>query len=555
MNNSFRFLLGLSIVIIVGPAAVLVLGGDVGDLMPWSAADDSAGSPMAVGINPASEQALLLPSTSEGDSDACPADVCPESDEGPLATSTTGVAAQEAADDSTPATTPDPADGDEPGNSGEESSAPKTTSPKPPTADAGSGDGKNGSGQAPAAVTADGQLTGKACPCMVSGTVQLVGNVDLQGDIMVDGGTLVARPGVSVDGNGHQIMFMNGGRADFQGSPTSSWSGNGSNANLSRDVTFSNMRRIMFHTNAGKSTLKYFSITDSGTSNVLGDYPLHFHLNGNSVRGTLVEGVAVINGRNHAFVPHGSNGITFKNTIAWNTSSTAYWWDAPGTNNCSGRKKTCTADNSSDIVFDHALAYKVKPPSGSNGIRTAGFQLGAGKGNVVKNSVATNVTGGKDCSGFHWPEDANQNVGGTVWVFVNNSSYSPDCHGTFVWQNDEGHHVINGFSGSGIDHGAYVNKYEYRNVNVPYFEVHALGWLGVTGGSVGDVYVGEHNLPSLDPIVFQDVQVKSVVVNNSDGNNDNPSILDFNNTGLTCDKVDFQNVVPGTKVRINGTEC
>ncbi len=138
---------------------------------------------------------------------------------------------------------------------------------------------------------------------------------------------MIARPGVDVEGNGFQIMFTNGAKADFQGTPVFTWSNNGAKQNLVRDINFRNLRRIIF-TGAGPSTLRYFTISDSGTPTP-GDFPLHFHLNGDSVRGTLVDGVVVLNGANHAFVPHGSHGITFKDTIAehrWHGLLVEFTW-------------------------------------------------------------------------------------------------------------------------------------------------------------------------------------------------------------------------------------
>ncbi len=398
-----------------------------------------------------------------------------------------------------------------------------------------------------------GTITGDACPCTVTGTATLQGTVNLKGDLMVNGGTLVARPGVTVNGNGYQIMFMNGGKADFQGTKVSTWSGNGSNANLTRDITFDNLRRIMFHKASGKSTLKYFTVSNSGNGGVLGDYPVHFHLNGDSTRGTIVEGVVVVNGKNHAFVPHGSHGITFKNTIAWNINDSAYWWDPPGTNNCSGRKKTCTADNSNDTVFDHALAAKVNPGQGSDGHRVAGFTLGAGSGNVVKNSAALDVRGGKDCAGYQWPEAANQNAGGSVWTFTNNRSSSPDCHGIFVWQNTERDHVITGFNGDGVDHGAYSNSYTYRNIDVSYMEAIALGY-SVHDSSIGTVTTGRHNkIAEGNSILFENVSIGTFIVNNGTG--DIAGTYYLNNTGLSCGDIQYQSVKAGTRVVIDGSDC
>lgn len=400
-----------------------------------------------------------------------------------------------------------------------------------------------------------GPITGDACPCTVTGTVELKGEISLQGDLTVKGGTLIARPGVNLDGNGFQIVFMEGGKADFQGTPVFTWSGNGSNANLERDINFRDLQRIIHHSEAGASIMRFFTVSDSGTPTI-GDYPLHWHLNGNSSRGTIVEGVVVINGGHHAFVPHGSHGITFKDTIARNTSGDAYWWDPPGTNESCEFQKFCTKDNSNDITYDHALAYNVtKGPNDTRGFRLTGFALGAGAGNVIRNSVATNISPShiKDCSGFHWPEWANGNTGGNVWEFTNNqSSSSSGCHGIFVWQNDSNPHIVDGFTGGGIDHGAYKNRYVYKNIDVPYLEVHAAGWR-VASGRIDIVFTRGHRSALVPTAVFENVTINRFVIQN--GNGELPGHYVLNNTGLGCDDIEYELVFPGTKVIIDGEEC
>jgi hypothetical protein len=364
----------------------------------------------------------------------------------------------------------------------------------------------------------------------VTGTVELKGSISLGGDLIVDGGTLVARSGVALRGNGHQIMFMNGGSADFQGSPTSTWSGDGSNANLSRDVVFDGLARIMWHEGAGPSTLRFVRVTNSGVQEKLGFYPLHWHLNGNSVRGTLVEGVVVDKAKNHAFVPHGSHGIRFKDTIAHTVVREAYWWDS--------------GDISNDITYDHVLAVNVVYPRSLGDLplhhRMSAFHLGKGTGNVVANSVARNTSGGADCSGFHWPEADHG-----VWTFRNNSAYGGSCNGIFVWQNDSLPHVIAGFNGNlALEHGAYGNVYKFFDVDVPEIEVHALGRCHndscssqgevlFQGGSVDQVVESKHVLVG-GPVRFRNMTIGSFVKNPSPGN---AGVFFFEKTTLSCSNI------------------
>jgi len=362
---------------------------------------------------------------------------------------------------------------------------------------------------------------------------------------MVMGGTLVARPGVNVNGNGFQIMFMEGGRADFQGSKVFTWSGNGSNANLKRDINFTNMKRIMFHQGAGKSTLRYVAVRDSGGT-ALGDYPIHFHLNGNSTRGTLVEGVVVVNSKHHAFVPHGSHGITFRDTIAKNVAGTAYWWDP-------GRGKNC----SDDILYDHALADHVtNTPGDDRGFRLEAFRLGCGRGNVIQGSIALNVnpTHPKDCSGFHWPENDEG-----IWRFSNNASFGSKCEGIFIWQNTDLAHLINGYRGDPIENGAYVNRYVFSNIDTVEIVAHALGHNGgpviYENGSVDTVYVPRHTLEGKNPIVFRDLQIGRFIVDNASNGGTMPGRYLLDNTNLACGDIEYISVVPGTSIVVDGVSC
>ena len=410
-------------------------------------------------------------------------------------------------------------------------------------------------------------ITGDACPCTVNGSAALVGQVNLRGDLIVVGGTLTARPGVTVNGNGHQIMFMHGGKADFQGTKVFTWSGNGSNANLTRDINFRNLRRVMFHEGAGPSILKYFIISNSGGP-AIGDYPLHFHLNGNSTRGTLVEGVVVQDSRNRAFVPHGSHGITFKDTIAKNIVGEAYWWDSEFVDPATGVDTGEACDSSDacepqrfpvnqshDIIFDHALADGVFANGAlSHPLRMNAFTLGRGNNNSLTNSVAINVNGGSQCSGFHWPADES-----STWNFDNNFSESPKCRGIFVWQNTSHQHVITNFRGS-IEHGAYRNGYQYRNIDSDVVIVHANsrevedGAPPITfqGGRIGRVIMDRHQVPPEQPTYFIDIAISEFIVDNGGGD---PGHYVLENVGLSCGDIVYQSVSANTRVIIDGEEC
>ncbi len=367
---------------------------------------------------------------------------------------------------------------------------------------------------------------------------------------------IVLRAGDSIEiRNGARLSCGAGCYADWQGTPTSTWSADGQVQNLDRDIKIFGQGDFRFEIGSGVSTIRYVEI-DLQPLTLLAHYPLHWHHVGDGSRGTLVEGVVVKNSTNRAFVPHASHGITFRDTIASNIAGEAYWWDPPGSSQTCQFRKFCTLDNSNDITYDHVLADGVTNAVGDNrGFTLAAFQLGAGSGNTVRDSVAMNINPShvKNCSGFHWPSTANQNDGGNLWIFENNKTFDDRCHGIFVWQNDSNPHIIDGFTGPGIDHGAYGNRYDYRNVTVGYVVVHAVGW-SMSDSIAGDVLTRKHL--SAGTITFTNVAMTSFTVDNGGGTSAvAPATYVLNNVGLSCADIIYLRVIAGTKVIVDGVEC
>ena len=178
-------------------------------------------------------------------------------------------------------------------------------------------------------------------------------------------------------------------------------------------------------------------------------------------RGSIVEGVVIRDAGNHAFVPHASHGITFRDTIAFNVLNEAYWWDpAP--------EEDDTSNDTNDLIWDRAIAAGLDLGVAGNEFRLSGFYLGNGENLTITNSVATGVRGESDWdrSGFIWPERA-----GAVWKFGNNIAHNNEANGIFVWQNNSESHPVDGFTayyndGAGVRHGAYENSYQYSDLNL-----------------------------------------------------------------------------------------
>lgn len=293
-------------------------------------------------------------------------------------------------------------------------------------------------------------------------------------------------------------------------------------------------------------------------SDATGRYGLHIHMCGNGSRGTIVDGLVIRDTKAHAFVPHLSNGITFRNTIAYNVKGEAYWWDE--------------GDSSVDIVFDKTVAALVKKATGGENHRMSAYFLGRGTRVTVTNSVAVGIDndeGGQDRSGFLWPENAE-----ATWVFNNNRAHNNESHGIFVWQNNELPHVIDGFiayynKNAGVEHGAYNNSYVYKNLtllgNGRPITSHALGKPGDTNNTDtqiwaniktkgGTLIIEEHSRPGHVPVRFVGCDFGRIEV--GDGGGPYPSMYDFINCGLEPSKFNLSGARSDSVFRVqrsNGT--
>ena len=361
---------------------------------------------------------------------------------------------------------------------------------------------------------------------------------------------LVLRPGDSIRlENGARLIFGKNATLDAQGTPVSTWSWNGRDLssvsrNLERDIEITGRGHLMFAAGSLPATIKYVEV-DVQPDAVLGHYPLHWHLAGDSSRGTLVEGVVVKNSTNRAYVPHGSHGISFKDNIAVNTVGAAFWWDSARF--ATDRFTYLPENESHDITVNRLLVDGVTNEIGDDrGFRLGGVDLKHGRNNSITNSVVVNVRPShqKDCAAYVWGEDDSG-----VWDFRNNHGDS-SCHGIFVWQNNGGAHVIDGFSGGGIDHGAYGNNYSYRNVDVPYVEVHASGW-SMSDSTVDQIISQRHQFDG--SVSFDRVTVTGQVVLNDAGSQ--PVDLVFTNSAVSCSQVSRPNAHPESNVVIDGVPC
>jgi hypothetical protein len=294
---------------------------------------------------------------------------------------------------------------------------------------------------------------------------------------------------------------------------------------------------------------------DNPTCLTLGRYGLHIHMSGDGSRGSTVYGTVIRDNGGPSFVPHNSNGITFRDTIAYNVWDEAYWWDlnsGPGTTD---------GGDTFDVLYDHAMAALVKFDPAYRGYRLNGFTLAGGPRNTVRDSVAVGIQGNTDSSGFDWPESSGSAPEGGIWnFFKGNVSHNNKEDGIFVWQNNDEPHVVSDFvayhnSGYGIDHGAYINDYRYTNGHLfgnanSQFSMKALSHSSnalvfdnfiFDGGGISDfaVHVEDHNIAG-DPVIIRNSTMKNTKIGAVDVQpnefNERPLVdLNFNNFQTATD--------------------
>ncbi|CAN5132711.1 hypothetical protein BH24ACT1_BH24ACT1_11250 [soil metagenome] len=220
--------------------------------------------------------------------------------------------------------------------------------------------------------------------------------------------------------------------------------------NLTRNVEIAGTptgRSHVFVHSSGAQALSYAAIQHCGPrhpdgAKVEGRWPLHFHHCDDGTRGMVLEGVVVVDAGSHAFVPHVSHGITFRDCIAYRSREHAFWWDdGHGTN---------------DIVWESCVAAGLKDED----FRLAGFYLSKGVGNVIRDCVAVGNEG-TDGGGITSPGRISEGD----WIIEDCLSHNNRHAGFKAYLNSNRYDekVVSRLSAYhnrvGIDHGAYSNAW------------------------------------------------------------------------------------------------
>jgi hypothetical protein len=184
---------------------------------------------------------------------------------------------------------------------------------------------------------------------------------------------------------------------------------------------------------------------------ILGRWPLHFHHCGGGSRRSVVEGVVVRNSGSHAFVAHASNGVTFRDCVAYDVVETPFWWDQE------------PDSGTLDATYIRCVAAKCMRGNAN----VSGFAAFRGRGNRMRNCVAVGIDNRLDTSGaFVWPGSSNEGFWDQASNLVAHNNRGP---GIRFWSNsDIRHHIDPGsafYNNSiGILHGAYGNVATYDGI-------------------------------------------------------------------------------------------
>lgn len=298
---------------------------------------------------------------------------------------------------------------------------------------------------------------------------------------------------------------------------------------------------------------------DRFTDAIPGRQALHLHRNADGSRGTLFEGVVVRDSGGMGIDIHDSHGVTVRGAITYNTNENGIGWTAQ--------------ERSDDILIEDTVAAKQVPVPSFRGFLVAGIALPPGMRNTIRRSVTVGNLGHATAAGVIWPET----VGGLhlpgVWTAEDVVSHNNRSNGVFTWQNSGGDHVVTRFvcyanGHAGVEHGAYVNPYVYRDLltwdsgeaGLIEHAVSGASQQGQThqfiGGRVDGMKIVKHTLPATVPVWLRGIDLTrpggfKLVVDEQANRGRQPGWYEFVDTGLERRDVRLISKVTQSVIRVH----
>ena len=165
---------------------------------------------------------------------------------------------------------------------------------------------------------------------------------------------------------GHQLVGLDA-PLKFNHDVLERWQGEV--ANLSRNVIVESADpkgergHTMYHRGSAGS-LSYVEFRHLGKRGVLGRYPVHFHLTGDTMRGSSVIGCSVWDSANRAITLHGTHYLVMRDNVTFDIAGHAFFLeDGTETRNILDRNLACVVHQAAPLP-DQTLAFDMNTGAG-----------------------------------------------------------------------------------------------------------------------------------------------------------------------------------------------
>lgn len=211
-------------------------------------------------------------------------------------------------------------------------------------------------------------------------------------------------------------------------------------ANLSRNVIIESAApegvrgHTVYHAHS-RGGISYARFAHLGKEGVLGRYPIHYHLVGTTMRGSSVQGVAVVDSHNRWVTIHGTQYLVVRDCIGYRSVGHGYFLeDATEVYNLLDRNLAVQA------YSGKRLPQQVLPFDPNDG---AGFWWSNGR-----NTFTRNVSTENDEYGYHYDMQHSRSFSATLPILQPDGSRRPvDVRTIPIWRFEENEARAEGFYG------------------------------------------------------------------------------------------------------------
>ncbi len=226
------------------------------------------------------------------------------------------------------------------------------------------------------------------------------------------------------------LQFDHAGSGEFRGEV----------ANLSRNVIIESadpdgVRGHTVYHRFSKGSISHARFAHLGKEGVLGRYSIHYHLAGDTMRGSSVQGVAVVDSHNRWITIHGTNYLVVRDCVGYQSVGHGYFLeDGTEVYNLLDRNLAVQAYTGKRLP-DQALPFD--PNDG------AGFWWANGR-----NTLTRNVTSENDEYGYRYDMQNRSNFDSTLLILQpDGSTKNVDVRTIPIWRFEDNEAHAEGFYG------------------------------------------------------------------------------------------------------------